>query len=331
MTVEKTTLVMQFRQEVGRKLNVDSERIRLIFAGRVLTNIETIDKYDIIEGSVIHAVVRPVGAVPSAVPTPAPRPAPRPPLGRQETYIPNSSTSVTGAHTISINANNLPAMFGNMGMGQIIMGMQQGEVPDNVDAILSQIFHSNTESNAANQGPSPSVTRGVPILGNGNPTPILSPANQVTANQHPGTASITPTASRGTILRAHEQFGAVVERGVSSIRCINESLYRNNRDSALPPPLIPDDVDTRAEDPTLAMSQILTELNTSLTGLQLPVSTMATEMQTGTFTSSCVTSTDRINRQSQLTNLKTLMQNLSAAAQNTAKAIQLLTLEVNTY
>jgi hypothetical protein len=267
MTVEKSTLIMQFRQEVGRKLKVDSERIRLIFAGRVLNNIDTIDQYDIIEGSVIHAVVRPVGAVASTVPTPAPvsRSSPYSSGSNNSTYSSssNSSTSVSGHHTININASNLPAMFGNMSMGQIFVQEREGEDnsmgSEQLNAMLSNIFSGNMEANAAAQGP---FVRGI-----NTPVPVVPLTNQVTVNPTPVTAPVT--LSRSTILRAHEQFGAVVERGVSSIRCINENLYRTSRDSTTPPLLIPDDVDTRTEDPSLAMAQILSELNTSLTGLQV--------------------------------------------------------------
>ena len=66
MEVLRESQVLQFRRDVAVKLNVEYDRIRLIFAGQVLNDAEAIDKYEIFDGSVVHAVVRPVNSVPSA-------------------------------------------------------------------------------------------------------------------------------------------------------------------------------------------------------------------------------------------------------------------------
>ena len=70
MQTTAQTSIMQLRQEIGRKLAVQSDRVRLIFNGRVLNNADTVDKYNIVDCSIVHCVIRPE-QTPSAAPSAA--------------------------------------------------------------------------------------------------------------------------------------------------------------------------------------------------------------------------------------------------------------------
>ena len=70
MNTTAQTSIMQLRQEIGRKLAVQSDRVRLIFNGRVLNNADTVDKYNIVDCSIIHCVIRPE-QTPSSAPSAA--------------------------------------------------------------------------------------------------------------------------------------------------------------------------------------------------------------------------------------------------------------------
>ena len=68
MQTTSQTSIMQLRQEIGRKLAVQSDRVRLIFNGRVLNNSDKVETYSIVDCSIIHCVIRPE-QTPSAAPS----------------------------------------------------------------------------------------------------------------------------------------------------------------------------------------------------------------------------------------------------------------------
>lgn len=189
-----------------------------------------------------------------------------------------------------------------------------------------------------------------PAMGSGLGIAIVTPQQQfeaALANQGirfvqaqqgviPGQAGLGVVAGMGagagriTVLRAAEKFGNVAERGLSSIRLVSESVRASAMAaSAVPIPPLPllQDIDMRAVDPSLAIYQLLSELNACQTAMQQPMLTMAGELQTGEFTQACVTSNDRIERQQRLSGLQSRLQLLSTAARNASIALSQITVE----
>jgi Ubiquitin family len=316
MEIEKSSQVTQFRQEVGLKLNVDSERVRLIFAGQVLSDADSFGKYEMPDESVIHAVIRPVTSVPSAA-TPAhsnsdaSRDQPSftfssGVIGSQPSNM-RGSSSVTGTGprpTMSPQEMEFANGIGRFMVGSMSMSMEEmgGEGissnggPPNMDAIMSDIFgRSMTEA--------------------------MNSSNDTTGRSRMPTGN--PSHGRISVLRAKESFGTSIESGLSSIRIISEGLRRGT--TSLPPAF--EEIEPREEDPSMAVAQMLSELGTTLSALKVPVMKMSKEMQTGSFTQQCPTASQRINKLTEITNLKTTLQNLTNASQHAARALALLTLE----
>jgi Ubiquitin family len=316
MEIEKSSQVTQFRQEVGLKLNVESERVRLIFAGQVLSDADSFGKYEMPDESVIHAVIRPVTSVPSAA-TPAQsngdasRDQPSftfssGVIGSQPSNMRGSSSATaTGTRsTMSPQEMEFANGIGRFMVGSMSMSMEEmgGEGnsssggPPNMDAIMSDIFgRSMTEA--------------------------MNSSNDQTGRSRMPTGN--PSHGRISVLRAKESFGTSIESGLSSIRIISEGLRRGTTSTT---PAF-EDIEPREEDPSMAVAQMLSELGTTLSALKVPMMKMSKEMQTGSFTQQCPTASQRINKLTEITNLKTALQNLTNASQHAARALALLTLE----
>jgi hypothetical protein len=246
MTVERTTLVQQFRQEVGRQLKVESDRVRLIFAGQVLGNVDRIDKFDIHDGSVIHAVVRPV-----IVPATTTATVLDIPVVRAAAATPSTRPAALARSQAAPAVRSTTAPMSVSGSGPFGFSMQGGDSPDasqgaGLDQFLSDIFG---RSLGISSNPNPSPNR------DPNPFPNSNPANNRTINLTLGpNATAAISTSRITVLRASDQFGNSIERGLSSVRAIAESVA--STPSAIAPTILPADMDARAEDPSVATSQV---------------------------------------------------------------------------
>ena len=72
------TSVQCLQLDIARQLNIESDRIRLIFNGHLLVaNSDNLQRHNIMEGSVLHCVPRPLNVPPSPAPSPSssiPRP-----------------------------------------------------------------------------------------------------------------------------------------------------------------------------------------------------------------------------------------------------------------
>ena len=315
--VFRESQVLQFRRDVAIKLNVEYERIRLIFAGQVLNDAEAINKYEIFDGSVVHAVVRPVNSVPSAASVTNGATIP--------SRITNSEANSTTPYfhlfpcplemsAEEARSQNIPEMgFGNgvrMMMGPMAVSM--GDV--------------NAGGHVGGGGGASSASIGHPSsIGMDTLFPNMPMGSHAGA-----TNPRSRTQNSRTVLKAKEpHFGNTIESGLSSIRCIkydgdNSTYYNSNNVNH---DIEYEDIDPRLDDPSMAVAQMLSELGTCLKGLQVPLLNMSEKMQTGEFIQ-CTTSTQRISRQSEISNMKVTLQNLAVAAQQAARSLVLLTVEV---
>ena len=298
LEVQTETLVESVRHDiaalltVSTELPVSSDRVRLIFSGHVLNDIETIGKYEITEGSVVHAVVRPLNAVPSPAPAVTGVPAsasvthPDPEVPLRPPFF-----GFGGSGPQSSVEYDFESEMGRMIMGSMSMSMGiDGEGGPGSD-MYSNVF-SRDPSRPRHHDPRT------------DPRPFVAAAGP-------------PPVARMTVLKAREPFGNAIEAGLSSVRCVTVA----NPDIAY------EDIDPRLDDPSEALAQLLSELGTCMRGLQAPVLRMSGDMQTGAFTN-CTTSSQRVQRMNELTNMKNALASLMTAAQHTNRALTQLTLEV---
>ena len=307
MEALRETHVLHFRQDVARRLNVECERVRLIFAGQVLNDSAMIEKYEIFDGSVVHVVVRSVTSVPS-------------------TASASNGSAILSRRTNS-EVTNSPPYFGiypgvlessgeDVGMGRMMMNSLSLSIGDmDEDGRGANGYGCGSGSGESASSSSTGSNIGMDAM---------------FSNMFMGSLAGSIIAGSGTqhsrtVLKAKEQFGNTVESGLSSIRCIkyNGDNSNNNMSGSI----IYEDIDPRSDEPSLAIAQMLSELGTSLNGLTTPILRMSEEMQTGAFLQ-CTTSSQRISRQSELSNMKATLLNIANAVQYTAKSLALLSLEV---
>ena len=315
MDVEKSSEVTKLRAEVGLRLNAESDRIRLIFAGQVLSDSDQISKYGILDDSVIHAVIRPINTLPSeAASSPA-----------QQTAAAASRGQSSFTFTTSVSQpSNVAGTNGASGMGnRSTPDPVVSELPNGMGRFFVGSMSVDQDRNSSHTGPpdmdaifSDMFARSVNDAMNNNDA----------AAQQRATAAPPQGDGRITVLRAREQFSSSMESGLCSIRLLAGSARSTDQDQGYIEPVL-EEVETRAEDPSLAVAQMLSELSTGLGGLQAQLMTMSEELQTGLFTQRCTTSSSRIDTLTKIANMKVAFSNLANASQHAARSLSLLALE----
>jgi hypothetical protein len=188
-----------------------------------------------------------------------------------------------------------------------------------MDTILSDLFRSGGSSSSSSQG------RGSQSSSAPRPRPGTS-----TGAAASGSGSAAGPSSN-TVLVAGAQFGNSIEKSLSSIRSASDIIRRHENIHggrySLPPLSPLSGVDTRDPDPSAAISTTLCDLGACMGGIQAPLRQMSTDIGSGSFVGACSTTQQRIDRMTELNNMKQALQNLSNAAAFAARALGQIEIE----
>lgn len=106
LEVEVSDSTGELKKKIATSQNIPVEEIRLIFAGRILKETDTVESLRMADGNTLH-MVRSAKAAKSAAPNPLPQPTPAASVARP----PAEGPAVSG-----MPLNNLAQMLGSMGM-----------------------------------------------------------------------------------------------------------------------------------------------------------------------------------------------------------------------
>ena len=204
------TSMIQLIGDIARQLNIESGRIRLIFNGHLLVaNSDNLQRHNIIEGSVLHCVPRPVNVPPSPVPS-ATASQPRPNFGIQ---------NPTGAR------RNVEQYDLNMGR---TYGERLRNLPVAATSSSSRSIAPNSDGSIEGQT---FRYRDGRLVADSNRRESMGPGSSVaySYDRHRSAyfagTSATPPSPSSSLVATH-MFGREIERAMGNLRSTAESVRR---------------------------------------------------------------------------------------------------------
>ena len=226
------TSMIQLVGDIARQLNIQSDRIRLIFNGQLLVaNSDNLQRHNIMEGSVLHCVPRPINVPPSSPAPPAAASQSRPAIMTQNSIIRRHHVSQHQLETVGLSSSR-----GSSSSTRAAMPMDQYQYDLTTERSHPITrFESTPESqrqstratstsaavatsSSSGSAPRPSSAGGF-MLGRN----LASPDGE---GRHSATVTGASAASTPSSLVATDMFGREIERAMGNLRSTAESIRR---------------------------------------------------------------------------------------------------------